>query len=253
MTSLTSISPVRPILAVRPIFPTSPVRPANAISNRAISPRSSAAVVVYPAMPAHPTRQVQAVVEITVGPDPEKLLQQAASQVRHPGLQGLLIQFLDEPEIRQVLTRLDESQGIGTKHPTLPIQQLRRAAELAQYWCAFGREEREVLYVATLLQGCQSLLESTLSPGASAADVLFTIVRSSLHRLDDRYPRQAFLLRLSLGWGNADEGDEYYVPRLQQSVERALSKVTAQSSGRKLKGPAANRAVYAGDQVASQH
>jgi hypothetical protein len=204
-------------------------------------------------MPAYPTRQVQAVVEITVGPDPEKLLQQTASQVRHPGLQGLLVQFINEPEIRQVLTRLAEPQSPGAKHPTLTIQQLRRAAELAQYWCAFGREEREVLYVATLVQGCQSLLESTLSPGASAADVLFTIVRSSLHRLDDRYPRQAFLLRLSLGWGNADEGDEYYVPRLQQSVERALSKVTAQSSGGKLKGPAANRAVYVGDQVASQH
>lgn len=47
---------------------------------------------------------------------------------------------------------------------------------------------------------------ASFGTGVSASDVLFTIVRSAMRRLDDQFPRQAFLLRLSLGWSNVDEG-----------------------------------------------
>ena len=86
----------------------------------------------------------------------------------------------------------------------------------------YGREERDILYVATFVQGCRSLLAHCVVGDVDLDDVLFTIVRGFLHRLDDAAPRQASLLRLCLGWGNSDEIDDYYVPRLQQAVHRAL-------------------------------
>lgn len=193
---------------------------------------TSAASLLPTSQPAPRTR---AVVEITIGKEPQTLVAEAVASVRHPGLNRLLTSFTHEPEIRDLLLCMEESsshpdaysgQGKSSSQssaPTWPIQRLRRAAELAQYLCAFGREEREVLYVATLLQGCQPLLNSGLQNTASQSDVLRTLVRKSLQKLEEGYPRQAWLLRQSMGWGLEDEVDDFYVPRLQQSVSRSLS------------------------------
>ena len=193
-----------------------------------------------------PVPRSRAVVEITIGKDPQSLVSEAVARVRHPGLNRLLSAFTQEPEIRDVLLCMDEPPGVGGVHPaqaepnsssgtpSWPIQRLRRAAELAQYLCAFGREEREVLYVATLLQGCQPLLNSGLPNAASQADVLHALVRKSLQQLEEHHARQAWLLRQCMGWGLEDEVDDFYVPRLQQAVQRSLALVVDPHSGLKL-------------------
>jgi hypothetical protein len=211
-------------------------RPSNAIGICAAITCSAGAGVCLTQYTTHCSR---AVVEITIGPDPESMLLQVAGEVLHSGLKSLITQFLFEPEIRELLTVIKVEPGRSYKRITLPIQLLRRAAELAQYWGAFGPQERDVLYVATLLQGCQTLLKPTLTGFATPQDVMFTIVRPALHRLEDQFPRQAFLLRLCLGWGNLDEGDDYYLHRLQQSIDRALSIVHIGSAAVKPNWPAA--------------
>ena len=94
--------------------------------------------------------------------------------------------------------------------------------------------ERAVLFVATVIRGIQALLSDYVVGPANLEDVMFTLVRPALHRLDDSAPRQACLLRLSLGWGNADEVDAFYVPRLQESVARALRAVKVGQPTHKL-------------------
>jgi hypothetical protein len=165
--------------------------------------------------------QPRAVVELTVGVDPAQLLEAAVQHVKTPALREFFGAVVQEPEIYQTLTRLTPASQTGRM--SCPIQTLRRAAELASYWCASGAQERDVLFVATVLLGTQALIGPMVMGGASASDVMFTLVRKALHRLDDQSPRCANLLRLSLGWGNEDEIDDFYVPRLQQAVQRALT------------------------------
>jgi hypothetical protein len=165
--------------------------------------------------------QPRAVVELTVGVDPVQLLEAAVQHVKTPALREFFCAVVQEPEIYQTLTRLTPASQTGRM--SCPIQTLRRAAELASYWCASGAQERDVLFVATVLLGTQGLIGPMVMGDASASDVMFTLVRKALHRLDDQSPRCANLLRLSLGWGNEDEIDDFYVPRLQQAVLRALT------------------------------
>jgi len=115
-----------------------------------------------------------------------------------------------------------------------PIQVRRRAGETAAYGCACGAEERDVLFVATLLQGAQQLLVPIVLGDSTIEDVMFTLVRKSLHRLDDHAPRCSRLLRLALGWGYTDEIDDFYVPRLQIAVQRALTQVVFVPATRSL-------------------
>lgn len=226
-------------------------QPQNLAKKRAllrnIAGVTSAASLLPTSQPAPRTR---AVVELTIGKDPQTLVAEAVARVRHPGLNRLLTSFVQEPEIREVLLCMQEPasepdalMGRGksahhSAHPCWPIQRLRRAGELAQYLSAFGHEEREVLYVATLLQGCQPLLNSGLQNTASQSDVLRTLVRKSLCQLEEAYPRQAWLLRQSMGWGLEDEVDDFYVPRLQQAVSRSLSISVAVPDRSKIPGGA---------------
>jgi hypothetical protein len=145
-------------------------------------------------------------------------------------MKEFLISVLREPEVLQALTApVMMTASPFSKTCTSPVQALRRAGELAAYWCAFGAEERDVLFVATVLQGTQNLLGPAVLGASTVADVMFTLVRRPLHRLDDQAPRCSRLLRLSLGWGCADEIDDHYVPRLQIAVQRALDQVVVGS------------------------
>ena len=181
--------------------------------------------------------------EFTIGAQPDRLLMDVVRRVKTPALQDFLTTVIHEPEIYQALTtatfvskdtsaHLKTRPGLATrrKQPSAaacscPIHALRRVAETAAYWSALGGEERDVLFVATLLRGSQRLLAPIVLGGSTVDDVMFTLVRRSLHRLDDQAPRCSRLLRLALGWGCADEIDDHYVPRLQITVERALAQV----------------------------
>ena len=161
-------------------------------------------------------------VEITIGPDPMKLMQGAIRKISNAPLQEFLSSVLAERDVNLVLTTLPLS---SSKHQRFPIDRLRSAAEMVQVWCAYGPQERQVLYVATLIAGIESLLGDCVVPPCTARDVISSVVRTALHRLDNAAPTQAGLLRLCLGWGNEDDTDAYYVPGLQETVRRAAQKM----------------------------
>lgn len=165
-------------------------------------------------------------VEITVGLPATQLISQSIAKVSHPELRSFLTAVAAEPEVAQALSTPAASASRSTlSFQSYPVQTLRRAAELASYWCAYGQIERDVLFAATFIAGIGHLLAGSVIGNSSLDDILFTLVRPHLHRLDGSAPRQASLLRLALGWGNADEVDAWYVPRLQEAVARALSAV----------------------------
>lgn len=166
-----------------------------------------------------PATVAQYAVELTVGVDPDDLVRDAVLKVRNEGLQTFLKRLVLEPEVLPVLTQRINSNGVYQRHA---IQYLRVAAESIQYWCAMGQEERQVLYAATFVLGIQTLLQECIVGNATARDVMFTIARPHLYQLDESAPRSASLLRQCLGWCNEDEVDGEYVPRLQQSVQRAV-------------------------------
>lgn len=179
------------------------------------------------------TRYAIPTVEITVGLPAKELIRQAMAKVAHLELHTFLNLVAAEPEVRQALSTpiagpaasAASGQRLPLSFQSYPVQTLRRAGELASFWCANGQNERDVLYAATFIAGIGHLLASSVVGHSSLDDVLFTLVRPHLHRLDDSAPHQASLLRLALGWGNADEVDAWYVPRLQEAVARALSAV----------------------------
>jgi len=80
--------------------------------------------------------------------------------------------------------------------------------------------------------------------------VLFTLVRFALHRLDNKFPRQGYLLRQGMGWNLEEKADDDDAVQLQRLIRRALSGVTSQASGGTLKVLTANRATQTGGQAA---
>ena len=189
-----------------------PKRSPRPKQNTAISKRTS-----YPAL------------ELTVGVDPKDLVAAAVQKVRDGGLQDFIHQVVHEPEVLPLLVR---SINTDRKYQRHVIQSLRAAGETAQYWSAMGREEGEVLYVATLVLGIQTLLSKFIVGSASPRDVMFTIARPYLYRLEVASPRCASLLRQCLGWCPEDEVDGEYVPRLQLAVQRAVLGIGSNGMGR---------------------
>lgn len=160
------------------------------------------------------------VLEVTLRQDPRRSIEAAVQAINCEHLRAFLGTVLDQPDVVQAL-----AWGRGNGHPP-PIVSLRRAAEMARCWSAFGAQERETLFVATVLRGVQELLaDQVVGSRCTPSELVFAIARSALHRLDDAAPRPASLLRLALGWGNEDEIDAFYVPRIQHTVMQALSSV----------------------------
>ena len=158
-------------------------------------------------------------VKATPGENPQAMVDAAVKAATHPELRAFLAEVFAETDVLQVVTQRQKSRNHA---PRYPIESLSRAAQAASYWHAYELREREVLYVAIVIQGVKQLLEPCIVGNSSPDDVMATIARSALHRLEEAAPYQAWLLRMTLGWGNADEVDAYYVPRLQQAVALGL-------------------------------
>lgn len=156
----------------------------------------------------------------------QALIRDTVQTLRDTALHAFLDSVFLEPEILRVLVSRHMAPG---QPPRLAIEYLRSAADIAVFWNA-PYVKADVLYVATLLQGLMELLAPCIVGKGNANDILFTIVRTALHRLDDQAPGAACLLRLCLGWGNADEIDAHYIPGLQQAIRHALKS----ASGREL-------------------
>lgn len=172
------------------------------------------------------------------GVNPQVIIQDTIAAVRDSDLRVFLDSVLKEPEVEQVLTTRVPGKGYYQRYA---IQYLRRAASMANFWCVRERREREVVYVATVVEGLKQLMAPWIVGAANAEDVVFTIVRSALYRLDDNAPGLASQLRLSLGWGNADEFDNSYIPSVQQVIRRALQSAgLTEEQAQALKRPLPN-------------
>ena len=172
------------------------------------------------------------------GIKPQEIIQDTITAVRESDLREFLDVVLKESEVEQVLTTKVPSQRYYQRYA---IQYLRRAAGMANFWCVGERREREVVYVATVVEGLKQLMAPLIVGSANANDFVFTIVRSALYRLDDNAPGLASQLRLILGWGNADEFDNSYIPSVQEVIRRALQSAgLTDEQAQALKRPLSN-------------
>jgi hypothetical protein len=89
-------------------------------------------------------------VELTYGPDPQRLVQRAMSKVSHPALKSFLRTVLAQNLVNLVLTMPPMN---NQRVQRLPIDRLRSTAEEAMRWCDLSKGERETLYVAILVAG----------------------------------------------------------------------------------------------------
>ena len=162
--------------------------------------------------------------------EPKDLIRQAVEGIRHPQLRAFMQAVCQEPEVNGLLClrRKNFLQSARSSSMQLAIQYLHYAATQAAAHDVLGSGQREVVYAATLLQGCKTLLQPTR--GTSADDLLFTIVRQGLHRLDDNAPHHARLLRLCLGWGNVDESGSEGIRQVQNLIRLCLSRVLKSSN-----------------------
>lgn len=129
-------------------------------------------------------------------------LDEAARQIKNPALRRFFQAATREPEIRLALTSPYAQMPGWYRGKTglssldrFPIQRLQHTARTAGLWCAQSQLERDVHFVATCVLGVQELISSQISPEADLVDVLFTLIRPALHRLDDQHADVAYLLR----------------------------------------------------------
>ena len=135
-----------------------------------------------------------------------------------PALRQFLESVVQEPEVREVLA---SSNGSRRLYPGIRVDAIRTVALTLRQQSTFGAMGRDVVYVGALLHAIQYGLAFSVLGNANVSDVMFTIVRGPLHRLDDSDPVSASLLRLCMGWGNPDEAIEL-AEQLQQVMLRAL-------------------------------
>jgi len=162
--------------------------------------------------------------EVTLGPDPQELIQKAIDKVSSAPLRSFLSCYFEQPEIHAYLSTPVEV--LNARKPgglcRYGVQVLRAAAETAAYSSEYGGAERQALYAATFLEASRSFLSASLEMGSNVDDVLHTLAHEPLRRLDRQDERMAGLVRMCMDWGLPDEVDEFYVPRLRNSVLRAL-------------------------------
>jgi hypothetical protein len=191
--------------------------------------RNGKLIALHPC--SHPNAMTKRSGEIKASQDPRRLIARTLAGVKGEPARKFLARVLAEHEVREVLTHS------GSKHGPDPIKLVRRAAEITHGWIGYGVQEREALYVATIIRVVQELLTPNVQSGhCNPSEMMFAIVCRHLHRFDDDAPSQARLLRLALVWGNDDEVDEFYVPRIQHLVQQAALRVITPLAG-SLKGP----------------
>ena len=160
----------------------------------------------------------------TAAPTPQTLIKQTLEAINNEALRQFLNAVLQITEVRLVVSQLDSLPlRSGRRYR---IEQLHHAGSIARFGLAWIAAEKETLYVATLIRGIQELMvPQIVGNSCTPSHLMFSIVCSALHRLDDAAPRQSWLLRLALGWGNEDEVDAVLTPLIRHTVHKALSSV----------------------------
>lgn len=160
----------------------------------------------------------------TAAPTPQTLIKQTLEAINNEALRQFLLAVLQETEVRLVVSQFDRLPlRSGRRYR---IEQLHHAGSIARFGLDWLAADKETLYVATLIRGIQELMvPQIVGNSCTPSHLMFSIVCSALHRLDDAAPRQAWLLRLALGWGNEDEVDAVLTPLIRHTVHKALSSV----------------------------
>ncbi|MEO7106019.1 MAG: hypothetical protein ABIZ09_06580 [Rhodoferax sp.] len=182
-------------------------------------------------------------VEMTIGTDPLVDVAAAIAAIRSDLLRSFTATVLYEPEVQALLS----DAMVGGR--SMPARILFRAAHSCREQAELGYWDREVLYVATHLQGlsllyaeqqrkrdCANQINGYTTPanlrGAAPSDWMLAIVQSALRQLDAHEGLDALgeplpspegqLLRLCMGWidGAEAQGDE--VEYLQTLPLKAL-------------------------------
>lgn len=201
-----------------------PLQQSSASGQVAVMSDSHTKLLNTPHRSNHPLSQIVPTVEITLGPDPQTLIQRTIAKVSNPALRAFLCSVMAERDVNRVLTLLLDD---GRKWQRLPIDRLRSAAETARNRSMLDGRAREVLYTAVLIAGIESLLGETVAPPYDPRDVIRSVVRDALRRLDHQDEYRACALRKCLGWGNDDESDEVGVRESQYAVSRAMHSLRA--------------------------
>ena len=160
----------------------------------------------------------------------DRKIQACLDTVDSPTLRQFLATIVQEPEVREVFAA---SGGYCSRFPFYRVDAMRSVAlAIRQHSPVYG-VGRDIVYVGALLLGIQHGLTPYVVGNANLNDVMFTIVRGPLHRLDVSDPGPACLLRLCMGWGNPDETLEL-AEQLQQMMlraSRAMDRVNALNTG----------------------
>ena len=163
-------------------------------------------------------------------PTLDQQIQACLGNVDSPALRQFLASVVKEPEVLEVLARPVSSSRTRT---CTGIEIMKVVALAIRQQSPFGRVGRDVVYVGALLHGVQYFVKSCIVGNADLNDVMFTIVRGPLHKLDDADPGSASLLRLCLGWGNSDETVELaeQVQQMLLRTSRSIDRVAVSTKG----------------------
>lgn len=205
--------------SLNPIALMSPQRFATPVS---LSPNKKARLArVADAIPnaSHGITTIERVAEVTIGTDPQVLVRRAVDLVSAGPLRDFLASVMAERDVNRALTVL---RNDGPRLQRLPIEHLRAAAQYAAHASLLSPGARDTLYAAILISGIELLLGQTVEHPYSSRDVIRSVVRDALRRLDKADEVQCHLLRNCLGWGNEDEMHEMSSLRMQYWVAVAV-------------------------------
>lgn len=140
-------------------------------------------------------------------------LQRLIQPLRHSPFQPFLEKLLSESEISSSL----QAVVIGTQ--TAPVfsqtshdlgsvyvaDMVRHMAHKASAPVTRARIQTQTIYVACLIKCLEVTLKTSLQHGGDMQDVVRTIVRPHLYRLEAQDPALGYILRQCLDWGLDDE------------------------------------------------
>lgn len=204
---------------LNPIALMTPQRYASLVSQRNTKGARMATVADVRSKASQGVTTIERIAEITIGTDPQLLIRRAVNLVSAGPLRDFLTSVMAERDVNRVLTVLRED---SPRLQRLPIERLRAAAQSGANATMLSQRIRETLYAAILISGIRLLLGQTVKPPYSSGDVIRSVVRDALRRLDAADEVQGQFLRNCLGWGNEDEMNEESVLHLRYCVGVAI-------------------------------
>ena len=147
------------------------------------------------------------------------LMDECVNRIPDAPLRQFLGTVFNDPQVSQVLSGQVTEGGMSTG---LRVVKLREIAANVLRPAQVNPQEFQAVYVATFLHGIQYLLQPSVGGKNALRDVMHTLVRGALQRLEGANPGMANLVRLCMGWGNFDE-ETVFTEWLQARLRRAIS------------------------------